>query len=442
MANKTLSQVIGASNHEIGDIIETKATSLPDGKVLLPLDGTIITPASYPLLEALMDPGATGGQMRKNISSNGDALQDDLANKQAIFAFVADDSVRVLSFDDDEDILFQDAAAVTQIFAPPIGVSQAGNAAGSADGNEMIVSTHSLSGAELRIYYTLTGDEPFTDVAAISSGDSIIWNVMFCNRAGTEARAVLRNNTDATIETFKSGANIGTGWTSVNAYSYSVAPDGKELFASSDDFATMTVGATGGLSCTFDSGANWTENEVLPGYGYPPSGVCVDETDIVWCVNSTNSFLYSGDTLYKTTNGTTFTEVLTSTDAVAYTQDPRITNVRFLDIFSDSSSNLYMIAQGEWGGGSATNTSVVMPALMLFYSEDAGVTWTGNVLASGITDAGTNEDWSLHKFKMSPNCDVLMFTPTGAASSCNFMDITTGLVLSISPRKKIVADAP
>ena len=110
---------------------------------------------------------------------------------------------------------------------------------------------------------------------------------------------------------------------------------------------------------------------------------------------------------------------------------------------SDSRSNLYMIAQGEWGGGSATNTSVVMPALMLFYSEDAGVTWTGNVLASGITDTGTNEDWSLHKFKMSPNCDVLMFTPSGlSAASCNFMDITTGLVLPISPRKKIVADAP
>jgi hypothetical protein len=57
VANKTLSQVIGASSHEIGDIIHTTASTLADGRVLLECNGALITPASYPLLEAELTTG-------------------------------------------------------------------------------------------------------------------------------------------------------------------------------------------------------------------------------------------------------------------------------------------------------------------------------------------------------------------------------------------------
>jgi hypothetical protein len=444
VANKTLSQVIGASNHEIGDIIETKATSLADGRVLLPLDGTIITPASYTELEALLDPGAVATeQPRLYISSNGDSLEDNAANKQADKAFIADDGVRVLSLDDDLDIWFQDAGAAGEEFGTTQFNSYAiSNCAGAADGNEILcISAAASGGKQVEGFYTLNGNT-FTQATFISGNDATgAYVSAFCARDGANARVVCLNTTDTTIDTYASGTDIGTAWTLSVAYSYTTAP-GVTCYTrgSSDDFATMAAATSLGVCCTFNSGTTWTENELLPD-GASALQLTVDETDIVWCINRVTQ--YEGDKLYKTTNGTTWTEMLTASEALSYVSDERVTNIKFLDIFSDSSSNLYMLAAGQWGGGSSVTLSGFLPPLIIFYSEDAGVTWVGHVAVTGVHPQGGNEDWGGYNFMMSPNCDVLMWTGVVLTNPViRFMDVTTGLALPVLPTKKIVADAP
>ena len=278
--------------------------------------------------------------------------------------------------------------------------------------------------------------------------DGICW--AFINRAGTAARVCGRNTTDSTLDTYSSGADITTGYTLDFGYSYTANPQAGTnrvmVQDCSDDFATMAVIIQGqGLWVTFNGGSTWAENKV-PVTGIIPLSVAVDDLDNVWVLRgeaTSTTTTIGSNALLRTTDGTLFTEIVTTHDILAASNGD-FDQLSFIGVFTGAANEVFLLASGTIGVGSTNG--VMMNQLVMGYSEDSGATWTANVIANNVMTYSFAEFWNFVQdqsnglsFGLSHSGSVLAI---GNAAEVRLLDLTTGLVLPIIPQHKIVAEAP
>lgn len=447
MANKTLSQVVGAGGVEIGDIIKTRATSLTDGKVLLDCDGSTLTPGSYPLLEALFNTGKGWAQGFTPISSDGSSHEDNVATIHGRLSALADNGTTIAVIDDDVDVWFQNATATSETVAFIQGL---GNIVMSADGQEVLVGVGQQGGTnDLIAHYSTSGGAPSSTVN-IETTDVMQSTAYTCiNKAGTSGLVISYNSTDSTLDTYISGANIGTGYTLANAAG-SLGGVGNPVNQPSrvcwtDDLngiALLNISTGGGVWITSDRGANWTEEIDVPSRR-TIVGIAIDQSDNLYALDS------SYDVIWKTADkGTTWTRFL-HIDDVASQFDfaaPGFQAIYFADLCIDANDNWYFFIN-SFNGGDQSGMAV-MHRIGVLYSGDQGTTWEYSDLnfVGGITTADYWQTATTAKygFNISQNGTSIMW---GGFNSTNprlyvWAGGATGTVLPRIPGHKIVADAP
>lgn len=450
MADKTLSQVVGSGARGIGDLIFTTATSLSDNKVLLSCDGSVITPASYPLLEAVLDPAVSASNPYLVAAADGKDMfgrsgdHADLVISGMID--ISDDGTVLAGWDDADDFWYQDGTTAAEVIATA-SVTIA-NACVSNDGNEILIGyVGDAGGNDLKVNYTTSGGSP-SSTTTIESVDSmtsaLVMNAM--NSAGSSAKVVCLNATDSTLDTYNSGANIGTGYTLHAGYSNTASPTALVDWGYTDDLNTLAFVCSTGCWITANGGTTWTENNTVPD-GSIPDRVTVDETDNVYCLNEFSGLGGSAamrDKVYKTANqGSSWTLVLDASEAASLLLVTSMPKVTFMDIHSDISGNLYVFGVVVFGQGEQANPSM-LDHLACWYSEDAGVTWTGRIIEVSFKDyVASAESWRFGRAYLSKDGSTLIASvKTSALMYPNWIDISTGDTLPIVPGHKMVADAP
>lgn len=447
MANKTLSQVVGAGGVEIGDIIKTRATSLTDGKVLLDCDGSTLTPASYPQLEALFNTGKGWAQGFTPISTNGTSHEDNTAVIEGRLSAIADNGTTIAVVDDDEDLWFQNTSATSETAAFIQGM---GNVVMSADGQEILLGVAQQGGTnDLIAHYSTSGGAP-TSTVNIETSDVMQSAAYTCiNKAGTSGLVISYNSTDSALDTYISGANIGVGYTLANADT-TLGGVGNPVnqpnaICWTDDLqsvALLDISTGGGVWITSDQGANWTEEIDVPGRR-TIVGIALDQTDNLYAIDSTY------DTVWKTADkGTTWTRFLHIDDVASKFDFAALgyQAIYFADIRIDANDNWYFFIN-SFNGGDQSGSSV-MHRIGVLYSGDQGTNWEYSDLnfVGGITTADYWQTSTVSKygFNISQNGTSIMWGGLSGSSPRLYVWAggATGTVLPRIPGHKIVADAP
>lgn len=374
MAAKTLTQLVG-SQHEIGDIIRSVATSLDDGRALVPCDGALITPASRPLLEAKMSTGIHMGRPSWKKDSAG--LLHNRAEQ--IFAMSQTNGIIVGGSTETQSQIQWTKEGSAQVENTWISGAGYGGAAISDDGNDsMVVSTISGSGA-LSIKYNQAGAAPTTGktIDSVPVYDITVnpWCSILMHADGSRALIIGNENNDNLHSWYSNvDGNFGSAWAEQSDINPSVA--GSRVFGgfsrASNALETIVFTSSKGLWISRDLGVTYTQ-DVTPGKTTAPTSVAVTgDGALIYCVDNV-----TGSTLYKSTDfGVTWTSVFDlyqQIPAPPITEDHVVPNMQHVEV--DSSDNIYLFSTQT-----TENTAPDKWNIFLSYSDDGGVSWVHSSL--------------------------------------------------------------
>lgn len=449
MADKTLSQVIGGSAYEIGDIIETKATSLTDGKVLLDCDASVISAATYPVLAALLPENVSFSMPTARFSTDGSSFQSRIGinewNYNANGVCVAGGGTRTIAVDSGDDIWIQETADCAQV--QTISGSAGGNPVSSADGAEQFaVYTSSLAAGDLYIYYTITSGDPTTQLLIDSVGtfEGGGGPRAMINAAGNLAKIVAWETGTGTIDVLTNGGvDIATGWTQTSSVAWATAADTHgDNFAYSDDLQTIIIPrTTNGAIISTNGGTTWTQDVLINDID-PPVSVAVSTNDTIFAIADTQAAIT--DSVYSTTDsGTTWNKTLTLQDMM-YLMPSEYESVELVRLANDRAGRVYLFAGLYRSTLNSNTTRVAKTNVGVFFTQDNGTTWAFSILPAVDVYAPDGvlrlDDWT---WNISAD-DAKLFITGDIGSDSFFVEsaMTFGKVLPYRPNYKIVADAP
>ena len=456
MANKNLSAVIGASNYEIGDIVETKATSLGDGKVLLPCDGTVISAVTYPDLAALLPDSVAFSPPEARYSADASSLMANFAGGGEYIPYVplpfCGGAARTIAVDSSNDLWLQDATDATNVqtitssgtFGWPVC---------SADANE-VMHPYIGGGAayDMYIYYTITGGDPTNQLLISSTG---AWGSLgaepigLINAAGNDAKFIAWETGGSTIDTWTNGGtDIATGWTETSSIAWATTASTFPTAGSygySDDLQTIAIPRVdNGAIISTDGGTTWTQDVLINGRNLPYS-MAVSTNDTIFATQKALGGTGSEepDAIFSTTDsGTTWTKSLTVHD-MRLLVSPEYESVQIEQLLNDSAGRIYCLAAIFRSSLNSNQTRMAKVNNGCFYSEDNGTTWSFTAIPSSSAYTADSMDSGFTSWGISKD-DLKMYFG-GTVSSDYFAvesALTRGTVLPYLPGFKIVADAP
>lgn len=460
MADKTLSQVIGGSAYEIGDIIETQATSLTDGRVLLDCDASVISAVTYPDLAALLPNNVSFSWPAARISTDGSSFQartgasppewnyPSTAGNRITGMCIAGGGTRTIAADAAADIWIQDNAGCSEV--QTVSGAAQGNPVSSSDGSDMFMPyVTSLAAADLYIFYTITSGDPTTSLLITSAGafDGGGGPCAMINAAGTLGKIVAWETTGSTIDTWTSGGtDIATGWTETSSVSWATAQDTHDInFAYSDDLQTIAIPrSTNGLIISTNGGTTWTQDVMINEID-PPNSVAVSTNDTIFA--TVGATATNCEVLYSTTDsGTTWNKALTLEDMIPLLP-PQYETCEPVRVENDRAGRIYFFVSLFTTTLNSNSSKVAKtPIDGVFFSQDNGTTWGFTVVpplevwGPDYQIRNLHDDWTL-----AISADDAKFFITGDISSDSFFAesaLTFGKVLPYRPGYKIVADAP
>jgi hypothetical protein len=456
VANKTLSQVIGASNHEIGDIIETKATSLADGRVLLPCDGTVISAVTYPDLAALLPDSVAFSPPEARYSADGSSLHSNIPivgeYQPTVPLPFCGGAARTIAMDNGDDIWLQDATDATEV--QTVGtLFEMGFPVCSADANEVMVAyIGSGSAYDLKMYYTITGGDPtntLTITTAGAFGAAGATPVSLINAAGNDAKIIVWETGSSTIDTWTNGGtDIATGWTETSSIAWTTGAGAFPTtgnYGYSDDLQTIAIPRTlNGAIISTNGGTTWTQDVLINGRSLPYS-MSVSTNDTVFAIQKAASGDggEEPDAVFSTTDsGTTWTKSLTAHD-MRLLVSPEYESVQIEQLLNDKAGRIYCMAALLRTALNSNQTRIAKQDNGCFYSEDNGTTWSFTVVPMSSAYTADSMDSGFTGWGISKD-DLKMYF-SGTVSSNYFAvesALTHGTALPYRPGFKIVADAP
>ncbi len=357
MAVKSLTSLVG-SQHELGDILRTKRTTLPDGRSLIACDGNITV--SKPLLDAVLTTGVHIARATQVKSSALVVLKRaekwDMSDTNDIFIGISSEGSSELEHVDDGGTL-----------ASSIITGASSDVAISADGVTSYVLTIETTSLDLEIVSNGASGIPAT-AKDIDTGQDYSTTSAVCliSNNGLVCKIIAQStNEDINVWTSTDGPN-GT-WSEITPINPAAAGTRGMLNADARGNSTlsdMVVGTTKGLWISDDTGATWTEDIVLP-TGDDPNSIAITEAGVIYAVDSV-----SETQVYTTTDkGSTWTVLFDLSDhpniATAFHSNILLTHVEV-----DSSDNIYVIGYSVPHAAAPDKQS-----LHLWYSADAGATW-------------------------------------------------------------------
>ena len=450
MADKRLTQLVGGEAKEIGDRIYTEATALTDGRVLVDCDGSVITPTTYPLLEALLPNSVVMSEPYVVEASNGNTIAD-IVGTQVVRGSklgVSNSGAYLCGSLDSHVLYYQNLATAAQAVSATVAY---GNSCVSDDGLIMLTAQSNAAGSsDLLVRYTLDASStPPSASRTIESTDNMTAGaVTMMNADGSSAKIVCHNNSDLRLDTYNSGADVGAAYTLHAAYAYSNSPTSAIDWSWSDDLNTLAVcytGTTDGLWISSNGGTTWTEDVVIN--GLQPRSCAVDNSDVVYALAPSLAGR-GGQEIYRTTDfGANMTLSLNAAEARNALKQHGLSKVNFLKLFGGAgTSDVYCIGYAVVGAWTRNTGGHPLEHLCIWYSDDSGVTWSGQVVDFGLDPffANSNESWTeTTGFAMSPDRSVLVITvETATEYAMRWFDLSTGLALPFLPGYKIVADRP
>jgi hypothetical protein len=436
VANKTLSQVIGASNHEIGDIIHTTASTLADGRVLLECNGALITPASYPLLEAELTTGEWLSLPYVFRNNNDDKF--NFTDKWE--ASVTNDRFVGLEKAGTERLSYLSPTAQS---GTGYSNERFGGVCMSDDGSVCFAAYIDETSAHLEIKYNEASAAPATNKVISTAGYNDGGTTTYpceCiqNPAGTVAKVFASNGTNVYVWTSPT-SNLGGTWTNTST---TAAASGTGVRyhpsrpAYKDDLTYIVLATDFGAWVSTDSGATWTtEDSLLPDNNYP-FGVAINSSLDIYACSSAG---VTNNIVYKSTDDaatwTVFFDLASHFPDMPYwMSDPEVVSVSV-----DSSDNIYIFVYLTGNGASSSDCAVA-----LYYSTDDGVTWAVSYRYGFSHAAGASTNYAaLRTYQAAVDKDGGTFRyRTGNGDALIQYDLTSGVFLPTIPGHKIVADAP
>lgn len=448
MADKTLSSIVGGGGKEIGDIFRTKASSLPDGKILLSCDGTVINAGTYPLLAAMFSAGVSFSPPQASYAADATSLHSRTPVTRYVPRTIRPlcaGAARTIGIDSAAAIWLQDATDASRVQLTPSATD--GFPECSADAAEVMYPyVTAAAPADLYIYYTITTGDPTTQLLITATGAFAgAEPIPLMNAAGNDAKIIAFETGGSTIDTWTNGGtDIATGWAETS--SIAVGTSHTAIAGSwgySDDLLTIAIPrATNGAIISTDGGATWTQDILINGNELIYS-MAVSTNDTVFAISAgTTTDLLTASIWSTTDSGATWVNSLSQAEMHELTELD-VDAVEITRIINDVTGRIYVF--GSIHRNADSSTTIYYGLNGCWYSEDNGTTWSFSVIRQSNYHSDPRMTGVVNTFGYAISKDELKFLWSGPEVSEYFVlesALTFGKVLPYVPGYKIVADAP
>lgn len=358
MAVKTLSQLTGSA-HQLGDIIQTKRTSLDDGRSLIPCDGR--QTSSKPLLDAVLPTGIIVASSRPGL------IQDSagtLMERSKVWEWSQTNNIYVgASQEASSDVEhFVNGGTRTQFIVTGhvfgIGVA--------ADGVESFIAVNETTSLDLEIYYNEASTLPNTQ-KDIDTSKNYDYDTGHCLMSDDGQICVIFAQTDdEDIQIWKSTTGPSGTWSQVTINPADSATRSMAIRHPSGTatLSTMVMPTSKGIWLSEDSGATWTEDIVFEDGVVPFHVVMSADGNTMWAMTPSPIFKIQ-KTTNKGVNWTTVFEYGHDHDTNPVTPRPSL-----ITLVIDRLNTLYLLEYLD-----NVHSTVTQDGLGIYSSADGGATW-------------------------------------------------------------------
>ena len=344
-----------------------------DGRSLIPCDGELTV--SKPLLDAVLPLGVHIGPASL-VKDSADvkmlrAEKFDMSDTNNIFIGISEEAASELEH------VVDGGARNTAIL-----VNNASGVAVSADGVESYVAGVETTSLDLEIFFNEASAMPTTP-KNIDSGQDYDAGSVHCliSNDGQVCKIFAQSNNDD-INVWSSTTGPSGTFTEITPINPAAAVSRLMTFRmprGSSTLLHMVMPTDKGLWISDDTGATWTEDVLLP-TGDDPHHVAITSGGIVYAVESV-----SVAQMYKTTDKGANWTLAFDLGREMRDLDPAQTNIQIAHVEVDGSDNVYVI-----GFQIPHTVATSKQSIHMWFSEDAGVTWTHSVRHYNIQPDNTS----------------------------------------------------